>query len=1476
MKKVPVLLAVILLAVMLPMLTLPAAAAREPVEYLFYGPNLNGSGYHCCGGICSDYEVIDSSHKPTDWEEGWYVVSGEVTIDKRVEIDGDVRLILADECVLTCKNGIEVETAIIFGADASLTVYAESEGENMGRLIVNAPDKCAGIGSGNTWVDTDACGDITIHGGYIAAYGGKEGAGIGGGSGSNGGRVSIYGGSVHAFGGEDGAGIGGGNGLIIGGNGGEVTVWGGDIEAIGGSHAAAIGGGNFGRGAKVKLYGGKFNLETRPSRFPVIGGGFDAEDHGTIEVGPELLIIDESFFGRQMNPGFDPKPWAEAFASRAGIEMIVCHSMGPVTYRAYSPGTGTYETKECKDYTFVTKYINHWTDGWYAVNDSGIFTDPVTVTGNVNLIIEDGKTLTALSGIRVEEGASLSVYAQSEGEDQGKLIVLSSIGTAGIGGGKGKNSGAFIVHGGEISVCGGEGAAAIGGGQNGAGGTFTIYGGNVTAEAGARADRAIGAGKGGSSDGTVAVRGGYELLDLDTEKHIVRADGESWARTLNGAKVHITVTRPAIPPRDPVPYRYYDEDMKPTDAECTEYQTLEADSEVLFTGWYVVKGSLDLPFLTVNGDASLILTDGCELTVRQGFHVNEGNSLTIFDQPDIDGKNRTKGKLVSVISGPTSSEKRTYRAAGIGGDKGQNCGTVVIHGGKIVAEGGAGAAGIGGAEKGNGGTVTIYGGDIQATGSSGAGSGAGIGGGGYGGSGNITVRGGKITARGPENGAGIGPGSNGGGGSVTVNGGEVNATGGDWSPGIGVSAHGSGLTVTVNGGEVIATGGEEAAGIGADRYSSDGSDVNVTVYDGTVTAIGGDGCDAFMAKTVTVMPEKDVSAFMVQERSLSQIPGSPFGTETELSEKLRDRKWIRITRHAHTLGDWQYDDDTHFKLCAECQTRVAREAHTFVSHVCFCGKITPHDFTAEYRDNGDGTHIGKCAECDKWSAPVAHTYIKHLCVCGNEDVLHLGKYVERGWDSAKNQVISTEKDIPATVRLITPQSHILGSGWYVVADDTVIRDRLIISGTEKEPTNIILLDGRTLTARKGIDIYDSRALNVYGQSRDTGMIAATAGDGNAAIGGRNAAAAGCFTVYGGTVIATGTDSAAAIGNGNLAIKSDHFRFTVYGGSVTAVGTGDGSAIGCGRECDNGAGTVIIYGGEVIADGGSAETGIGGGLSGSGGRVTVNGGWVTVIGGKTAFGQIPDDGSVSGMLTLGEGVTFGAGDGAESVRVSGNRDNVSEALGMKYFVSPYGTDPDGKPEKFSVTFDMNGHGTQEPTQTVPKGGTVIRPADPEADGWEFIGWYPDGTASDAPYDFTLPVESDLTLRAEWKLSPVSYVMIRGADQTVLKNTDRAVFASNADFNKFRRVKVDGSEVAADCYTAESGSTVITFNRRFIGKLKVGTHSIEIVSSDGSARSGFTVADLPPKTGDPAEPFLWLGMCVLAILGVLLLRGRACRN
>ncbi|MCQ2458305.1 MAG: chitobiase/beta-hexosaminidase C-terminal domain-containing protein, partial [Clostridia bacterium] len=128
----------------------------------------------------------------------------------------------------------------------------------------------------------------------------------------------------------------------------------------------------------------------------------------------------------------------------------------------------------------------------------------------------------------------------------------------------------------------------------------------------------------------------------------------------------------------------------------------------------------------------------------------------------------------------------------------------------------------------------------------------------------------------------------------------------------------------------------------------------------------------------------------------------------------------------------------------------------------------------------------------------------------------------------------------------------------------------------------------------------------------------------------------------------------------------------------------------------------------------------------------------------------------------------------------------------------------------------------------------------------------------------------------KADPIQYKIIQGTDQTVFTNADRAVFASDADFSKFDHVEVDGKTVAKKYYTAESGSTVITFNKEFIKTLSVGKHTMTIVSKDGSAKTSFNVADPHPKTGDSSTPFLWLGMCMLAIFSVLTLRKKAYKN
>lgn len=67
--------------------------------------------------------------------------------------------------------------------------------------------------------------------------------------------------------------------------------------------------------------------------------------------------------------------------------------------------------------------------------------------------------------------------------------------------------------------------------------------------------------------------------------------------------------------------------------------------------------------------------------------------------------------------------------------------------------------------------------------------------------------------------------------------------------------------------------------------------------------------------------------------------------------------------------------------------------------------------------------------------------------------------------------------------------------------------------------------------------------------------------------------------------------------------------------------------------------------------------------------------------------------------------------------------------------------------FTVTFNMNGHGTAPADQKIVKDGTANEPTAPTADGWTFGGWYTDEKLT-SKYDFNSPVKESFTLYAKW--------------------------------------------------------------------------------------------------------------------------------
>ena len=207
--------------------------------------------------------------------------------------------------------------------------------------------------------------------------------------------------------------------------------------------------------------------------------------------------------------------------------------------------------------------------------------------------------------------------------------------------------------------------------------------------------------------------------------------------------------------------------------------------------------------ITCRGDSTIILKGDNSISGfcrdYPGIEVWTNATLTIRGGDD---------DYLRVYSG-SDDEGKGY-GAGIGGVKGNNCGSIVIEGGDIQAEGGEAAAGIGGTPRASCGNIEIRGGNITAHGGKNA---AGIGSGYYNSScGRITITGGTIqeaSTEGPGDdsvekdyyAAGIGSGYLSSCGDITIGVGieEVRAMAGDYyNTPIGAGKGGTCGTVSVD------------------------------------------------------------------------------------------------------------------------------------------------------------------------------------------------------------------------------------------------------------------------------------------------------------------------------------------------------------------------------------------------------------------------------------------------------------------------------------------------------------------------------------------------------------------------------------------------------------------------------------------------------------------------------------------------------
>ena len=151
-------------------------------------------------------------------------------------------------------------------------------------------------------------------------------------------------------------------------------------------------------------------------------------------------------------------------------------------------------------------------------------------------------------------------------------------------------------------------------------------------------------------------------------------------------------------------------------------------------------------------------------------------------------------------------------------------------------------------------------------------------------------------------------------------------------------------------------------------------------------------------------------------------------------------------------------------------------------------------------------------------------------------------------------------------------------------------------------------------------------------------------------------------------------------------------------------------------------------------------------------------------------------------------------------------------------------------------------------------------------------------------------------------PVKYAIVDGANSSYVLDSDgKFSIRGDGEFSRFESVKVDEAVIDPQYYTVEEGSTIVTLKSDYMNTLAAGSHTFEIVWTDGTARTAFSIVDndddddyddsndnssdasnqnLPvaPKTGDATHLFLWISLMITSMVGMLgyLLVGKRVKN
>ena len=451
----------------------------------------NSTTFYVCEGLMMTSDM-------TTLTSGTYSVIEDVTFGSRINVSGDVKLILWKNATITASDGIEVNN------DNKLTI----EGEGTLSAITNDADEAA-IGSSS---GTDLrMGTLVINGGTVIANGDYNNSGgigsfhyqnqIGGSITINGGVVNAYGRRRPSIGWSNGFGtltINGGKvtASIIGsesnsGRKGTLTLGWTDLtdfiecdsyegapkaQFVAGKHLKLDG---TSTAANFRNIGGKklvpmTEAETKNLSFATIR---DLQKYYAYTGSPiSISYTVEDALGHQLQEGTD----YTATITNGGnaVQEVNAKATYTLTINAKtgSDYTGSCQTTfDVKAQGSVYSSMTKMTNNVYSVSSDVTIEKRITITGDVILEIPKYKKLTAMKGFEVSEGNSLTI--QGEGK-----LVIDTYGDANKSGIGASNPGTIIINGATLNIDSYYQACAIGCDYEGHGGTIIINGGEINAE----------------------------------------------------------------------------------------------------------------------------------------------------------------------------------------------------------------------------------------------------------------------------------------------------------------------------------------------------------------------------------------------------------------------------------------------------------------------------------------------------------------------------------------------------------------------------------------------------------------------------------------------------------------------------------------------------------------------------------------------------------------------------------------------------------------------------------------------------------------------------------------------------------------------------------------------------------------------------------------------------------------------------------